>query len=170
MNIITILPHEDLRYLVIKDVRDVYRNDSKNKICYITLNKPHTSLLEHLTEKNANIARWFFIDAITASVVDNPTGPHNCAFVSSPTAFSEMLNKVDELLRTEEYGAVVFDSVCTLLSYGNEGSLDFLKKLAVRVSVANCEGIFVAIRPNINTKQLEKLNMVADKVVDLEGT
>ena len=170
MNIITVVPHDGLRSRIIKDVRDVYRDEAKNKICYITLNKPHTSLLEHLIEEKANISRWYFIDAITSTVVKNPKGPSNCAFVSSPTAFSEVLAKVDELLGSDEFGAMVFDSVCTLISFGHSETMDFLKKLSTRVSVANCEGVFMAFRTNINQENLNRLYAVADKIVDLDST
>lgn len=79
--------------------------------------------------------------------------------------------KVDELLSRNEFGALVFDSVCTLFSQGNKMEvLDFLKKLSIMVSVANCECVFLAIKPRIKAELLEELNMVADKVVHLDST
>lgn len=171
MNIITVLPHEGVMKRVIRDIRDVYREDLRNKICYITLNKPQTSLIESLIQDKANLNRFFIIDAITKSVVKDPKGPNNCVFVNSPIDFEELFSKVDEILNREEFGAVVFDSVCTLFSYGDQSDvLNFLRMLALRVSIADCEGIFVAIKPNIKPEILEQLNDVADKFVYLDST
>lgn len=170
MNIITVLPHQGYINQVIRDVREVYREDVNNKICYVTLNKPHTSFFEALNSEKANLDRWFVIDAITKSVIKNPSGPYNCAFVNSPIDFDEVLSKVDELLETNKFGAVIFDSVCSLFSHGeSEEVIDFLKKLSARISLAKCEGVFIALKNNISLELLNQLNSVADKIIQINN-
>lgn len=166
MNIITVLPHQGYMNQVIKDVRDVYREDVNNKLCYVTLNKPHTSFFEGLNSEKANLNRWFVIDAITKSVIKEPSGPENCIFIDHPIKFDEVLSKVDETLQDGNYGAVVFDSVCSLFSHGHSDDvLNFLRKLSARVSLAKCEGVFVALKSNITSERLNQLNIVADKII-----
>ena len=171
MNIVTVLPHERMMNFIIKDVRDVYREDLKNKICYISLNKSHTSLMQSLIDENANVDRFFIVDAVTRGAVKDPQVPSNCVFVNSPADFDELFRKIDKVLAKDEFGAVVFDSVCTLFSHGeNKEVLSFLIRLATRVSVAACEGVFVAIKPNIEPEILDRLTIVADRVFFMEGT
>ena len=171
MNIITVLPHEAMMNRVIKDIGDVYLEDPTTKICYISLNKPHTSLIESLKKEDDNLDRYLIIDAITRSVVKEPTGPKNCSFVSSPIAFEELLQQVDNLLNTQQVGALVFDSVCTLFSYSQPDTvMDFLRKLIVRVSVANCESVLVALKPNVRQEILDQVGILADKVLYMDST
>ncbi len=171
MNIITVLPHESMMNFVIKDVKDVYREDLRNKICYISLNKSHASLIESLIAEDVDTDRLFIIDAVTKSAVKKPKAQSNCVFVNSPVDFNELFTKVDTLLKKQEIGAVVFDSICTLSAYRDKKEVvDFLRKFAARVAVAQCEGVFVAIKHNIEPEMLDKLTMVADRVLYMEST
>ena len=98
-------------------------------------------------------------------------GFYYCVFVNSPIDFHELFGKVDEVLAREEFGAVIFDSVCTLFSYGSRSdALDFLRRLATRVSIAGCEGVFIAVKPNIEPEMLDRLTIVADRVLYMEST
>lgn len=170
MNIITVLPHQGYMNQVIRDVRDVYREDVNNKICYVSLNKPHTSFFESLNSEKANLDRWFVLDGITKSVVKDPSGPYNCLFLNSPIDFEEVLSKIDTLLDSNKFGAVVFDSVCSLFSHGESRDvIDFLKKLSARVSLAKCEGVFVAMKSNITIERLDQLNIIADKIIQISN-
>ncbi|MFH1398816.1 MAG: hypothetical protein ABIG95_01775 [Candidatus Woesearchaeota archaeon] len=166
MNILTVLPRHQMMDRVIKDVREAYREDKNNKICYITLNRPHRSVVASIEN---GVDRFFFVDAITRTVIDNPPFEGNCTFVSSPASFDELLQTVDNLLQKKEYGALVFDSVCTLFSYADtEAVLKFLRKLAIAVDVADCEGVFVAIKPNISAEILDQLGIVTDRTIYLD--
>ena len=170
MNILTVVPHRAYMSRVVKDVRDAYSSEHNNMICYVTLNRPHKSVVASLDDGETVMERFFFVDAITKTVVDNPEMVNNCSFVSSPSSFDEMLTTVEKIIENKEFGAVVFDSVCTLFSYAHpEVVLKFLRKLAIAVDIADCEGVFVAIKPNIRQEIIDRLDVVADKVIYMDN-
>ena len=76
---------------------------------------------------------------------------------------------MDELLSSRKFGALVFDSLCTLTAYREPDEVkQFVHKLLARVSLARCEGVFICIEPTVESWFIEELHKVADKVLRME--
>lgn len=165
MNLIALLPHEKQKYRVLKSLKDVYTSE---EICYVTINKPRESLLPVL-EEWFDLQYIYLIDAVTRTVQDEPEPMPNGAYISSPAAFDELYEHIDKLLSTRQFGALVFDSLCTLTTYKDALEVKrFMHKLLPRVTLAKCEGVFICIRPIVDERFIEVLHMLADKVINFE--
>jgi hypothetical protein len=139
---------------------------SANKIGYITLNKPFNSVIENLTKNNLNKDKFFFVDAITATVQAPPV-VDNCIFVSSPTALTDLGLAFSSLLTEHNCEIVFLDTVSTLAVYQDAGSVTkFVHNLVTKVRVLNKKAVFLAVKEDSETL-IKDLNMFVDKIVEL---
>jgi len=165
MNLVALLPHEQEKHRVFRTLKEIY---SAERICYVSVNKPRETLLPVL-EEWLELRSLFLVDAVTRTVQGNPEPFPNGAYVSSPGALDEIFLKVDELLASGRFGALVFDSLCTLTSFKSEQEVTrFVHKLLARVAVAKCEGIFLCVRPVVQESFIEELYQLADRVVHFD--
>ena len=165
MNLVALLSHEKHKHRVLKTLSEIY---SSERICYVSTNKPRDSLLPAV-EEWLDLQYLYLVDAVTRTVEDEPAPLTNGAYVSSPAALDEIFSHVDRLLSTRKFGAVVFDSLCTLTAYRDADEVRrFIHKLLARVSLAKCEGVFLCVEPTVESWFIEELHKVADKVIRLE--
>ncbi len=83
MNILVLLPFWDFISKVLNILDDVY---SDEKVCYITLNKPYRVLSTEFRKAGIAESRIFVIDAVTKSVIPNPTEVPNCTYIDAPAS------------------------------------------------------------------------------------
>jgi len=94
-------------------ITQVPKKLSGKKICYITLNKTKTALIDLFNRENINTESMVFIDAITRSIsqVENTK---NSYFVSSPQALTELSIVITEVLK-QKFDYLIFDLLTTLM-------------------------------------------------------
>jgi len=85
------------------------------KVCYVTLNKPYTTLIKFFKKRGIDVSRIFFIDTVSAQGVENDQEPVVC--VSSPRALTELNIAIKNVVEVGKIECVIFDSLSTLLIY-----------------------------------------------------
>jgi hypothetical protein len=139
---------------------------SSAKIGYITINKPFNSIIANLAKININKSKFYFVDAITATV-EAPPIVDNCFFVSSPTALTDISLAFSSLLSDKACDIVVFDTISTLGIYQDLGSVvRFAHNLITKVRVTSKRAVFIALKEDSEVL-IKDLNMFVDKIIDL---
>lgn len=167
MNVIVLIPFEDFVSVMLNIIKEIYAEIGNRRICYISLNKPYKNLMLTFRGEGMDPSRFFVIDAVTKLVTPKPRESGNCYYVSSPQSVNEIYTVLSGMLEREEFGAIIFDSISTLLVYENEDVVTkFLHILITKISVTNCDAAFICLREDINSRLLKELNMLVDDVKD----
>ena len=136
------------------------------KIGYITINKPFNTVMEELAKNNISADKFFFVDAITATVQTPPT-VNNCIFINSPTALPDLGLAYTSLLNEHQCELVFFDTISTLAVYQDPGAVvKFVHNLITKTRVINKKAVFVALKEDSETL-IKDLNMFVDKIIEL---
>ena len=162
--------------LLVTTTKDKYREaleracleieKSANKIGYITINRPYSALMETFSRCNINKSKFYFVDAITATV-QAPQAVDNCLFVSSPTALTDLGLAFSSMLSEKKCDVILFDTISTLIIYQDLASvLKFVHNLVTKVRVMNKKAILIALRDDGETL-IKDLNMFVDKIIEL---
>ncbi|MBS3164415.1 hypothetical protein J4439_03215 [Candidatus Woesearchaeota archaeon] len=167
MNILTLVPFDGFVPIMTGIVKGVYRDTGEKKICYISLNKPCKALIATLQGEGLDSTRFHIIDAVTKMAVAAPKPIEGCSFVSSPAALSELYATFSQLIEQEDYGALILDSVSTILVY-EHGSvvIKFLHMIITKASLKGCHGAFICLKEDMDKQLLRELNMIVDVVRD----
>lgn len=167
MNILTLVPFEGFVPIMTQIIKGVYQDTGDKKICYVSLNKPAKAMLATLHGEGLTVERFHIIDAVTKMAISNPKPMENTTYVSSPAAFGEIYSAFCQLLDQEDFGAVILDSISTILVYEQPGVvLKFLHILITKTSVKGCHGAFICLKEDMNAQLLRELNMLVDVVRD----
>jgi len=111
--------------------------------------------------------RFHLIDAVTRMTIPNPKPVEGCSFVSSPSALGEIYTMFSQLLEHEDFGALILDSISTVLVYEQpQVVLKFLHMLITKASVKGCHGAFICLKEDMSQQLLRELNMLVDVVRD----
>jgi len=114
-----------------------------------------------------DLKKFFFIDAVTASV-KTPEENDNVVFISSPRALTELNITLNKVLEVGNLDCTVFDSLSTLLVYEDQMTvIRFVHNVMAKLRTTNSKGVFTALKEDITTNLMKDLNMFADKVVEL---
>lgn len=137
-------------------------------LCYISLNRPCSSLMSTFKKAGVNTDSIHFIDAITKTAV-NTEDTKQCSYVSSPGALTELSVKISKIVDKKEYDYIIFDSLSTLLVYESDSTIaKFVHFLMAKVRVASCNAIFTCLNQDAESILIKDINMFADKVIDME--
>ncbi len=167
MNILTLVPFEGFVPIMTQIIKGVYQDTGDKKICYISLNKPVKAMLATFQGEGLNIERFHIIDAVTKMAIASPKPVENTTYVSSPAALGEIYSAFSQLLDQEDFGAVILDSISTILVYEQPGvALKFLHMLITKASVKGCHGAFICLKEDMDAQLLRELNMLVDVVRD----
>ncbi|MFH0861713.1 MAG: ATPase domain-containing protein [Candidatus Altiarchaeota archaeon] len=148
---------------VLKDLTKV-----PDKICYISLNRPYTSLVKTFKKGGLDTERIYFIDAITRTA-QIPQECKECEFVSSPGALTELSVTISKVMDGGQYKYIVFDSLSTLLVYESDTTIaKFVHFLMAKVRVAGCNALFTCLKQDAESVLIKDINMFADKVIHLD--
>lgn len=164
--IVLIIPNDQYMERIV-DVAKEVAVDSQ-KICYVTLNRPYDSLIETLKSANVDTSKFFFVDGITKTA-EAPPSIENCEFVSSPSALTELSLTTSDLLDSQKYDYIIFDSLSTLLVYESEIVVTkFIHFLMSKVRIVGCKAIFTCLKQDADSVLIKDLNMFADKIIEME--
>ncbi|MFH1788926.1 MAG: hypothetical protein ABH834_06070 [Candidatus Altiarchaeota archaeon] len=164
--IVLLIPDEDYTRRVMEITKDLTRISTR--LCYISLNLPYRSLLKHFDEKHIDPSKFYFIDAITqtAEMIKNqPT----CEYVSSPGALTELSLAISNILETQKFDYLIFDSLSTLLVYESPLIVTkFIHSLMAKIRVVGTKAIFTCLKQDYDSVLLKDINMFADKILNIE--
>lgn len=164
--IVLIMPEDDYLDRMIKVMKDLTK--SNGRICYISLNRPFSSLLKRFQQGQLDTSKIFFIDAITRTA-QFPPETKDCEFVSSPGALTELSVAISRAMDGGQYQYIVFDSLSTLLVYESDTTIaKFVHYLMAKVRVAGCSALFTCLKQDADSVLIKDINMFADKVIHLE--
>ena len=108
---LVVMPKDMYHTAIIKVITAV--DKVSGKICYVTLNKPYKALIQDLKNNSMNPDKYFFIDALTATVTTPEASP-NCEFVQSPSALTEISMAFTKATTDKKCDNVIFDSISFL--------------------------------------------------------
>ncbi|MEM2138670.1 MAG: hypothetical protein QXM96_00790 [Candidatus Woesearchaeota archaeon] len=141
-------------------------NNISNSIGYITLNKPFTKITSDLGKIGIDKDKFFFVDAITSTVMAPPI-VSNCIFVSSPSALTEISVSFSSLVQEKNVDLIIFDTISTLIIYQDIGQvIKFAHNLITKARVLGKKTILLTLKEDSETL-IKDLNMFVDKVIEL---
>jgi hypothetical protein len=140
--------------------------DVSEKIGYVTINRPYNTIIKDLKNAGIDSNKFFFIDAITATV-QSPPQVDNCIFVSSPSALTDLGLAFSSTINEQNSGLVVFDTISTLLVYQNLVAVTkFVHNIVTKARVQGKKIVLVALKED-SEEFIKDLNMFVDKIVEI---
>jgi len=138
---------------LLKDLEDV-------KICYVTLNKPMDALLRAFSHEGINTKNMFFIDAVTKKEAPN------AIMVSSPCALTELSIAISQVMKSNAFDLLFFDSLSTLNVYAANNTKErFTSSIISKLRSANGKGVFTCIDQDSNSEFIAQSSLFMDKVM-----
>lgn len=157
-----IIPNKDYRTALIKIVKALSK--IHKKICYISLNKPHESLLKDFEEGGADPKKFFFIDA-----VGKGSGEKDVLYVSSPKALTELNITINKALSRGDMDSNMFDSLSTLLIYEEPSTvIKFAHSVISTFRSKEIKAVFTCLKGDAKSELIKDISMFVDRVVELE--
>ncbi len=141
--------------------------ERSEKTCYVSLNRPSSVLIKLFEQYGVDPAKFFIVDAITQTVA--PTGPADgIAFVSSPSALTELGISVSDAYQEHKFDLMLFDSISTLMAHSSPFEvLRFAHILTARLRSFECGAIFPVLRGDMDSVVVRDLEMFTDGTIDL---
>lgn len=159
-----IMPSIEYNGLVV----DTLKQLSGKNICYVTLNKTHSSLVELFKKNGINTDDMVFIDTISKTIKNVPDQTKGCYFCSSPGALTEISVAVSKLLN-HNFEYLIFDSLTSLLIYQQKDPVaQFLSNLTNKIRDSNTKAIFYVLSVKEQDELIKETEMFVDKVVEVE--
>ena len=133
-------------------------------ICYVSLNKPHNVIVRAFKNGGVDIRRLFFIDAVSKQ----PEPDIKVLLIPSPRSLMELDTGIEEIITGSGADCFVFDSLSTLLLYGDPLVLTkFFHVLSLKLRSANIAAFFTALEKHMSTNLIGDISMFADDVINL---
>ncbi|MEE9323091.1 MAG: hypothetical protein V3U72_00965 [Candidatus Aenigmarchaeota archaeon] len=162
--ILFLLPN-NLYYEKIKEIARIVSKLSK-RVCYVTLNKPHETLLKDFKRDKIVSSGFFFIDCVTKK--EGKKAKERVNYVSSPKALTEMNIAMKKALTGGRIDSTIFDSLSTLLVYeGSHAVVRFAHSIVSMFRALGTKGILISLKEDIQSQLVIDLGMFVDKVVEL---
>lgn len=135
---------------------------------YISLNKPYKRVKYVLLERGVNTNKIFFIDCITASVIE-PTPEKNVLFVSGPSDLIAIATGVSKFIEGVPSGKfLIIDALGTLLVYNRLDAIArFTDSLTSMARRGNMKIIFVTTGGE-DQRLIKKVIPFFDRVIKVE--
>ncbi len=141
-------------------------DQTAQKIGYVTVNKPFNTVLEELKNNGINSDKYFFVDAVTATV-QTPPVVERCLFINSPTALTDLGLAFSSLYNEHGCELVFFDTISLLAVYQEVSTvIKFVHNLITKIRVLNKKAVFLALKEDSETL-IKDLNMFVDKIIEL---
>lgn len=163
--ILVLVPNEKYSEKV-NDVAGIAANLSE-KVCYVSANKPYTTLMKNFEKAKIDTGKFCFIDCVTKSPSGTEAGG-KVVCVSSPKALTEMNIAMKKLLEANKPGITVFDSLSTLLIYEESSVVTrFVHSIISVFRSLGSKGILIALKDEVKNELVKDLSMFVDKVVEM---
>jgi len=141
-------------------------DSASKKICYITLNKPHDAMIHEISGLGLDAAKYFFIDAITATV-KSPAPADNCEFIQSPSALTEISVAFTRATTAKGCDNAIFDSISTLMVYQETSEiLKLTHTLITKARVNNTKSAYITLKED-SESLIKDLSMFVDAIIEL---
>src|SRR3989344_5021281 len=138
------------------------------KVCYVSLNELHESLIKNLKDASINTNNFFFVDAITRTSQSKIQKVPNAIFVSSPDSLVELSLAISDALTKQNPDVVLFDSISTMLIYEKGATATkFLHSLIGKIKASRSAAMFTALEGDANTDAVKDLGMFVDEVLTM---
>jgi hypothetical protein len=138
------------------------------KVCYVSLNELHESLIKNLKEAGINTNNFFFVDAITRTSQSKIQKVPNAVFISSPNSLVELSLAISDVLSKQNPDVVLFDSISTMLIYEKGAtSTKFLHSLIGKIKSSRSAAVFTALEGDANADAVKDLGMFVDEVLTM---
>jgi len=146
------------------------RQLSKEKICYITMNKTYLAVKEDLAKDGVDAKNIVFVDAISKTIKQvKDRIDDSCICVSSPAALTEISLAIAEFMR-RGYNHIIFDSLNDLMIYEKKAPVtQFVLSMVNKLREADAYGMFYAVTLDENAGMLKQVGMFVDKVVEVHS-
>lgn len=162
---LTIIPNEKYSKETIKISKELAA--SHKQICYVTLNRPFTSLIKTLKDGSVDVDKFVFIDGVTKTVGEKTEKLNRCIFVKSPHDLIGIEINITKSLENSD--SLLFDSLSTLLIYEKAPTvMKFVHSIVNRVRVrGNVSVIFVILEGDADERIIKDISMFADNIIRL---
>lgn len=163
--VLFILPSEQYFKCVLSILK---KEVKKEKVIYVTTNKPCNHLMNLFKEEGINARNIFFIDCISKQVKakEKEKEPENCLFLESPqqiTGLSLAINQAIKLMPSEKM--VFFDSLSALLIYNNESVIGKFSNFIInRMRSENISTVMIVLESDMDKKIIKTIESFVDEV------
>ena len=148
----------------------VLRAMQNRALCFVSLNKPASSLETALGRFGISTQKIFFVDAVSGAL-GKAADKDNVLHISSPEAFTELSIAISEILRTGKFDALLFDSLSTLLIYdGGYRAERFAASLIEKTKSTGFLGVYTCLEGDVQSSLIQRSCMHVDDVFKVDGT
>jgi hypothetical protein len=138
-------------------------SSSYSRICYVSLNKPHSVISESLKKQGVEIKKFFFIDCTGKQGQE----AGQVVYISSPKALTEMCITIGKVIEMGKIEALIFDSLSTLLVYADSSTVvKFTHSLISILRSKNVSGFLACVKGGPSEGMIKDISMFVDKVVE----
>jgi len=144
-------------------IRDIVSSASShyNRVCYVSLNKPYSTVLASLRKYGIDTRKFFFVECTGSSDKNS-----QAVSVSSPKALTEMSITISKVLELGRIEALIFDSLSTLLVYEQPSTVvKFTHSLISMLRAKKASGFLTCLESSASSEILKDISMFADSVV-----
>lgn len=135
-------------------------------ICFVSLNKPHHTLLKSFEDKNIDKNKFFFIDAVEK---EKAKESHNIITVRSISSLTNLSIVINKVLEKGKFESLIFDSLSTLLIHHDAATVTkFIHDLIRKLRLVNCTAVFTSLQGNSSSSLIRDLSMIVDKIISTE--
>lgn len=142
------------------------------KVLVVTTNQPYLILRRMYDKKGIDLARVYFIDAITRYAAGTvPEGTPDCHFVNSPSNLTDLGIAITEALALlgGTNVCILLDSISTMLIYIPSVNISkFVHFITSKLRLVNAAGVFLAVEKGLDPLLMTQLTTFVDEIIDLE--
>jgi KaiC/GvpD/RAD55 family RecA-like ATPase len=138
----------------------------RKKTCYVSLDKPHSTVEMIFKRHGVDPGKFFIVDA-SSSATEVMEKKDNVNFVARPNTMTELNRKIGAVHRKRKFDLVLLDSISTLLTYKEAEILEFLLTLISRFRASKAQMVFLVSDEDKDSSIVKNLSMFVDAVVDL---
>jgi archaellum biogenesis ATPase FlaH len=138
-----------------------------DNILFISLNKTYKTLILELKKDNVDLSNYFFIDTITATVIE-PVSVDNCLFLPSADNIKNLYDSIIKIVKQKKIGIIIFDSLSSLTTYKNFEEITQLVTLLLgSLSALNCLSMFICLKVDEDSRLIQHVKMNIEKIIYL---
>jgi len=135
---------------------------SKFKGLYVSLSKPSGIISSDFSKKRVNVGNLYFIDSAGKGVEKDK----NCIHISNNQSLTELSLAITSLVKENDFGFFIFDSVSTLLMYNELDSVErFMHFIITKIRNIGTATIILAVDEEKSNKLVSVIAQFCDKVV-----
>lgn len=159
--LVFVIPEKSYNFVL----EDILKKLKNKKICYVSLNRPYSTVKQVFSELGFSPEEYFVIDAISKTAFE-PKPQKNCFFVSSPNDLVDLSLVVSKVTSNKKIDTMVFDSLSTLMLYQKERNTSkFTHFITTKLRVNGVQGIFTVLEEDMHSTLVRDLSMFADNVL-----